>query len=82
MHNSSWYSLASVQEHKGYGSAFLWIGLVFILAGYGRAQNGAQVVAAAALKASPEQCEDVTNVAQCHRGYAAGCSNSAKPTYV
>jgi len=81
MHNSSWYSLASVQEHKGYGSAFLWIGLVFILAGYGRAQNGAQVVAAAALKASPEQCEDVTNVAQCHRGYAAGCSNSAKPTY-
>jgi hypothetical protein len=80
-HNSSWYSLTPVQSHKAYCSAFLLIGLVLVLAGYGRAQNGAQVVAASALKASPVQCEDVTSVTQCHRSYAAGCSKSAKPTY-
>jgi hypothetical protein len=37
-------------------------------------QNGADVVASEALKATAEECEDVGTVAECHASYAAGCS--------
>jgi hypothetical protein len=37
-------------------------------------QNGADVVAAEALKEKAEECEDVATVTDCHSVYAAGCS--------
>jgi len=80
-HDASSCPWALLQSSRVYYSAFLRIALVLVLAAHGSAQNGATVVAAAALKASPESCEDVTNVAQCHLSYAAGCSLSKNPQY-
>jgi len=48
----------------------LALGLVTTMA----AQNGADVVAAEALKETAEECENVATVTDCHSSYAAGCS--------
>jgi hypothetical protein len=61
----------------------LFFSIVLCLIASGAAQTAAEIVAAKALKAVPERCENVTAMGQCHANYPAGCSlpKSGAPGY-